>query len=53
MPANSSSGFRTSGTKDSPGGGYKRNFNMNPRGKFPLRMKTTPKRSSSRSSSRA
>ena len=36
MAAGSSSGFRTKGEKDSPGGGYKRNFNLNPRGKLKL-----------------
>ena len=40
MAANSSSGFRTAGEKDSPGGAYKRNFNLNPRGKLPLRPMT-------------
>lgn len=28
-----------SGTKDQPGGGYKRNFNKSPRGKFRISMK--------------
>lgn len=26
------------GSKDTPGGGYKRNFNRNPSGKFNIRM---------------
>jgi hypothetical protein len=38
------------GTKDTPGGAYKRNFNRNPKGRFPA---TKMKRSShSRSKSR-
>lgn len=50
MPTNSSEGFRTMGEKDSPGGGYKRNFNLNPRGKLPLRpnYRPVPSRSKSR-----
>jgi hypothetical protein len=27
------------GTKDTPGGAYKKNFNRNPSGKFNIRMK--------------
>jgi hypothetical protein len=38
MSANSDKGFRTSGKRDAPGGGYKRNFNRNPSGKLKMRM---------------
>jgi hypothetical protein len=50
MPAGSKEGFRTVGEKDSPGGGYKRNFNVNPRGKLPLRpnYRAVPSRAKSR-----
>jgi hypothetical protein len=50
MAAGSSSGYRTQGEKDSPGGAYKRNFNLNPRGKLPLRpiTRAVPSRSKSR-----
>ena len=44
-----SSGFRTVGDKDSPGGAYKRNFNLNPTGKLPLRPNTRHVRSMSKS----
>lgn len=44
-------GFRTMGDKDSPGGGYKRNFNLNPIGKLPLRPNTRPVHSRSKSRS--
>jgi hypothetical protein len=27
------------GSKDSPGGGYKRNFNRNPTGRFQIKMR--------------
>lgn len=37
------------GTKDTPGGGYKRNFNLNPTGRYKIRMKRP---SASRSKSR-
>lgn len=49
MAANSSSGFTTRGEKDSPGGGYKRNFNLNPRGKLPLAPNKRPVQSRSKS----
>jgi len=50
MPAGSNSGFRTQGEKDSPGGGYKRNFNLNPRGKLPMKphYRAVPSRAKSR-----
>ena len=46
------SGFRTKGEKDSPGGGYKRNMNLDPRGKLPLapRFRSIHSRSKSRTS---
>lgn len=44
-----SKGFRTVGDKDSPGGGYKRNFNLNPTGKLPLRPSVRPVASRSKS----
>ena len=49
MPANSSDGFRTMGDKDSPGGGYKRNFNVNPTGRLRLghKKRAVPSRSKS------
>lgn len=49
MAANSNSGFRTTGEKDSPGGGYKRNFNLNPKGRLPLRPHTRSVHSRSKS----
>ena len=49
MAAGSQGGFRTSGEKDSPGGGFKRNFNLNPKGKLPLRPHTRPVHSRSKS----
>jgi hypothetical protein len=42
-------GFTTKGAKDSPGGGYKRNFNRNPTGRFNVKMQ---RGKSSRSKSR-
>ena len=47
--AGSDKGFRTVGDKDSPGGGYKRNFNLNPRGKLPLRPMTRSQHSRAKS----
>jgi hypothetical protein len=32
------SGFTTKGTKDSPGGAYKRNFNRNPTGRLGMKI---------------
>ena len=49
MAANSQGGFRTSGEKDSQGGGFKRNFNLNPKGKLPLRPLVRPVHSRSKS----
>ena len=47
--ANSSSGFRSIGNKDIPGGAYKRDFNKKPTGRFNIRMKRgTGSRSKSR-----
>lgn len=42
-------GYRTVGEKDSPGGGFKRNFNLNPRGKLPLAPRFRPKMSRAKS----
>jgi hypothetical protein len=42
-------GYRTIGEKDSPGGGFKRNFNLSPRGKLPLRLQTRSVHSRSKS----
>jgi len=42
-------GFTTRGNLDAPGGGYKRDFNKSPTGRFNIRMK---RGSSSRSKSR-
>ena len=52
MAVGSKEGFRTVGEKDSPGGAYKRNMNLNPRGKMPLapNYRPVPSRSKSRSS---
>jgi len=38
IAANTKRGFRTTGHEDSPGGGYKRNFNKNPSGRFGVKM---------------
>jgi hypothetical protein len=37
------------GTKDEPGGAYKRNFNRNPRGKHKIKFKARGKASRSKS----
>ena len=37
------------GNKDEPGGGYKRNFNKRPKGRFKSRMNTRGKASRSKS----
>jgi len=49
MPANSGSGFRVQGKKDAPGGGYKRNFNVNPSGTLRLSPRFKSRHSSARS----
>lgn len=47
----STKGFRTVGMKDSPGGAFKRNFNLGPRGKLPLAPYYRPVHSRSKSRS--
>jgi hypothetical protein len=52
MAANTSEGFHKKGERDFPGGAFKRNFNLNPKGSVKLRphYRAVPSRSKSRTS---